>query len=67
MTTSVSQFERNKPKGTHRKINSAINKYEAIVSRSEPMDENEEAARVEMANDFIKELKSIRKSFLAGE
>ena len=50
---SISEFERNKPRGTHRKINSAINKYEDIISRSEPMDE-EEANRVEMSSDFIK-------------
>ena len=66
MTASISEFERTKPRGTHRKINSAINKYEDIISRSEPMDE-EEATRVEMSSDFIKILKSIRKSFLAGE
>ena len=59
MTTS-------KRKGAHRKINSAINKYEDIISRSEPMDD-EEATRVEMSSDFVKVLKSIRESFLAGE
>ena len=59
MTTS-------KRKGTHRKINSAINKYETITSRFKPMDD-EEAARVEMSADFVKVLKNIRESFLAGE
>ena len=59
MTTS-------KRKGTHRKINSAINKYETIVSRFKPMDD-EEAVRVEMSSDFVKVLKNIRESFLAGE
>ena len=63
---SISEFERNKPRGTHRKINSAINKYETIVSRAKPMDD-EEAVRVEMSYEFVKTLKSIRKSFLAGE
>jgi hypothetical protein len=63
---SISEFERNKPRGTHRKINSAINKYEGVVKRGKPMDD-EEATRVEMAYEFIKELKSIRESFLAGE
>jgi len=66
MTASISEFERNKPRGTHRKINSAINKYETIVSRAKPMDD-EEAVRVEMSYEFVKVLKSIRKSFLAGE
>jgi len=66
MTTNISEFERKKPRGTHRKINSAINKYETIVSRAKPMDD-EEAVRVEMSYEFVKELKSIRKSFLAGE
>jgi len=59
MTTS-------KRKGTHQKINSAINKYETIISRAKPMDD-EEAARVEMSFDFVNVLKDIRKSFLAGE
>ena len=59
MTTS-------KKKGTHQKINSAINKYEIIISRAKPMDD-EEAARVEMSFDFVKVLKNIRESFLAGE
>jgi len=66
MTANVSEFERTKPRGTHRKINSAINKYEAIVSRVKPMDD-EEAVKVEMSYEFVKVLKSIRKSFLAGE
>ena len=66
MTTNISEFERKKPRGTHRKINSAINKYETIISRAKPMDD-EEATRVEMASDFVSALKSIRKSFLAGE
>jgi len=56
----------NKLKGTHQKINSAINKYETIVSRFKPMDD-EEAVRVEMSSDFVKVLKNIRESFLAGE
>ena len=66
MTTNISEFERRKPKGTHRKINSAIDKYETIISRAKPMDD-EEAARVEMSSDFVNVLKNIRKSFLAGE
>ena len=66
MTASISEFERNKPRGTHRKINSAINKYETIISRAEPMDD-EEATRVEMSSDFVNVLKNIRESFLAGE
>jgi hypothetical protein len=66
MTTNISEFERKKPRGTHRKINSAINKYETIVSRAKPMDD-EEAVRVEMSYEFVKVLKSIRESFLAGE
>ena len=59
MTTS-------KKKGTHQKINSAINKYETIISRAKPMDD-EEATRVEMSFDFVKVLKNIRESFLDGE
>ena len=55
-----------KRKGTHQKINSAINKYETIISRAKPMDD-EEAARVEMSFDFVKVLKNIRESFLDGE
>ena len=66
MTTNISEFERKKPRGTHRKINSAIDKYETIISRAKPMDD-EEAVRVEMSYEFVKALKSIRKSFLAGE
>ena len=66
MTTNISEFERKKPRGTHRKINSAINKYETIISRAKPMDD-EEAARVEMSFDFVKVLKNIRESFLDGE
>lgn len=56
----------NKLKGTHQKINSAINKYETIISRAEPMDD-EEATRVEMSSDFVNVLKNIRESFLEGE
>ena len=55
-----------KRKGTHQKINSAINKYETIISRAKPMDD-EEATRVEMSFDFVKVLKNIRESFLDGE
>jgi len=66
MKTSISEFERTKPRGTHRKINGAINKYETIISKTDIMDD-EDAVKVEMSNDFIKELRSIRESFLKGE
>lgn len=64
--TNISEFERTKPKGTHGKINGAINKYETMISKTDIMDD-EDAAKIEMSNDFIKELRSIRESFLKGE
>lgn len=66
MKTNISEFERTKPKGTHRKINGAISKYETIISKTDIMDD-EDATKVEMSSDFIKELRSIRESFLKGE
>ena len=62
---NISEFERIKPKETFRKINAAIKKYDK-VSNETPIMDDEDAIKVEMASDFAKELKSIKKSFTKG-
>ena len=63
---NISEFERNKPRQTFQKINAAIKKYDKIVDKL-PITDDEDAIKIEMASDFSKELKSIKKSFTKGE
>jgi hypothetical protein len=53
-------------KGTHQKINGAINKYESIIAEQDISTE-EDAVKIEMSDEFVRELKSIRESFLKNE
>ena len=63
---NVSEFERNKPKGTYKAIISAKVKYETILKETVIM-EDTDAVKVEMAGAFLKELKNIFQKFLNGE
>tara|TARA_Y100000361_G_scaffold98858_1_gene88675 strand:- start:1351 stop:1548 length:198 start_codon:yes stop_codon:yes gene_type:complete len=62
---SVSEFERNKPKETHKAFENVRKKYEALLRQTTVMDDVD-AARVEMASIFLKDLKEIYKKFLSG-
>ena len=62
---SVSEFERNKPKETHKAFEDARKKYEAVLRETTVMDDVD-AARVEMASVFLRDLKEIYKKFLSG-
>ena len=66
MTTSVSEFERRKPRKTRKEIKKLIDKYKDVVMNMEIM-EDEDCIRVEMAADFLKELEKIMKVFKTGE
>ena len=66
MRTSVSEFERLKPRKTHKAIQKLVNKYKHIVVDMEIKDE-EDLTKIEMAADFIKELEKIMKVFKTGE
>ena len=66
MTTSVSEFERRKPRKTRKEIKKLIDKYKDVVMNMEIM-EDEDCIRVEMAADFVKELDGIMKVFESGE
>jgi hypothetical protein len=50
-------------KGTHRKINDAVNKYERMIVKQE-ISTDDDCVKIEMASDFLKELRNIRESFL---
>ena len=62
---SISEFERNKPKETHKAFEEARKKYEAILRETTVMDDAD-AVRVEMASIFLRDLKEIYKKFLIG-
>ena len=63
---NISEFERLKPRITFHKIDTAIEKYNKMVEEMPIMDD-EDMVKVEMASDFAKELKNIKKSFTKGE
>lgn len=63
---NISEFERTKPRVTHSKIKKCIKKYEMIIANTIIMDD-EDLIKIEMANDFLKDLSEIKKSFLNGE
>ena len=62
---NISEFERNKPKETHKAFEDARKKYEAILRETTVMDDID-AVRVQMASVFLKDLKEIYKKFLTG-
>ena len=62
---SISEFERNKPKETHKAFEEASKKYEAILRETTLMDDVD-TARGEMVSIFLKDLKEIYKKFLIG-
>lgn len=63
---NISEFERNKPKKTMAYINKLIRKYKKIWEEMDMMDDYD-AAKVEMAHDFEKELKELKQIFKSGE
>ena len=66
MSTSVSEFERRKPRKTHKAIQKLLNKYRHIVVDME-INGEEDLTKIEMAADFLKELEVVMKVFKRGE
>ncbi len=63
---NISEFERRKPRKTHRTITNLIKKYKKIITDM-PMMDDEDAIKVEMSADFLKELQNLKKIFEKGE
>ena len=63
---NISEFERNKPRKTMAYINKLIRKYKKIWEEMDIMDDYD-AAKVEMAHDFERELKELKQIFKSGE
>ena len=62
---NISEFERTKPRQTHKLLNSLIKKYKKIVDEL-PLMDDEDAIKVEMSADFIRELTTLKKTFEKG-
>ena len=63
---NISEFERNKPRKTMAYINKLIKKYKKIWEEMDMMDDYD-AAKVEMAHDFERELRELKQIFKSGE
>ena len=63
---NISEFERSKPKKTMAYINKLIKKYKKIWEEMDMMDDYD-AAKVEMAHDFERELRELKQIFKSGE
>jgi len=63
---NISEFERRKPHETYKTLSNLIKKYQKIVMEMPIMDD-EDAIKVEMAADFVKELTNLQKLFEKGE
>ena len=63
---NISEFERKKPRKTHKAIKQLIDKYKHIVADMEIIGD-EDLTKIEMAADFLKELQEIMKVFKNGE
>ena len=63
---NISEFERKKPRKTHKAIKKLIDKYKHIVADMEIIGD-EDLTKIEMAADFLKELQEIMKVFKNGE
>ena len=55
---SISEFERTKPRETHKAFEDARKKYEAILRETTVMDDVD-ATRVEMTSIFLKDLNKV--------
>jgi hypothetical protein len=58
---NINEFERLKPQVTYNKIQEALSKWKGRLTREE---DDESCA---LYCEFVEDLKSIKKSFLAGE
>tara|TARA_R110002110_G_scaffold175171_1_gene378613 strand:- start:1302 stop:1496 length:195 start_codon:yes stop_codon:yes gene_type:complete len=63
---NISEFERTKPRQTHKLLDRLIKKYKKIVNELPIMDD-EDAIKVEMSADFIRELTILKKTFEKGK
>jgi hypothetical protein len=63
---NISEFERQKPRKTHATLSHLIKKYKKIV-KDMPMTDDEDAIKVEMSADFLRELTNLKKTFEKGE
>jgi hypothetical protein len=63
---NISEFERSKPVKTHKAITSTQQKYEELIKNTVVM-EDVDAAKVEMARMFLKDLKNIFQKFVSGQ
>ena len=63
---NISEFERNKPRKTMSFINKLIKKYKKVWEEMDMMDDYD-AAKVEMAHDFEKELRELKEIFKSGK
>jgi hypothetical protein len=63
---NISEFERNKPRKTMSFINKLIKKYKKIWEEMDMMDDYD-AAKVEMAHDFERELQELKEIFKSGK
>jgi hypothetical protein len=66
MRTSVSEFERLKPRKTHKAIQKLLKKYKHIVEDMQ-INGEDDLTKIEMAADFLKELETVMKIFKSGE
>jgi hypothetical protein len=63
---NISEFDRSKPRKCFSFIKKLIRKYDKIV-KDMPIMEDEDAIKVEMADDFRRELNQLMKIFKTGE
>jgi len=61
-----SEFERTKPTKTYKAIIQTKEKYETLLKETVIMEETD-AVKVEMASEFIKDLRKIFKKFVSGQ
>jgi len=64
---NISEFERTKPTKTFKLIVGTISKYEHLRDSHKEIIDIKDAALFDIYDNIVKELKTIQKSFLAGE
>jgi hypothetical protein len=64
---NISEFERTKPTKTFKLIVGTISKYEHLRDNHKEIMDTSDAALFNAYDNIVKELKTIQKSFLAGE
>jgi hypothetical protein len=64
---NISEFERQKPKETYKRLNEAIEKYQSYIREIDPIMDDSDCAYIQAYEEALTDLKDIKNIFLSGK